>query len=75
MKEAAALSRKTKLINKTEQAEWERVRIAEEKQQELERLEAEKQAQSQAVIWVSKQKASALDKGPVAAGYVTFSYF
>ena len=44
----------------------ERIRAAEEKQRELEWLEAEKQAQS--VIRVNKQKASALDDGPVAGG-------
>ena len=65
-KEAAALAREMWLIDEVERAERERVRAAEEKQWELEQLEAEKQAQS--VIWVNKQKASALDDGPVAGG-------
>ena len=62
-KEAADLAREMRLID---EAERERIRAAEEKQWELERLEAEKQAQ--AVIRVNKRKASALDDGPVAGG-------
>ena len=51
-KEAAALAREMRLIDEVERAERERIRAAEEKQRELEWLEAEKQAQS--VIWVNK---------------------
>ena len=65
-KEAAALAREMRLIDEAERAERERIRAAKEKQRELEQLEAEKQAQ--AVIWVNKRKASALDDGPVAGG-------
>ena len=65
-KEVAALAREMWLIDEAERAERERIRAAEEKQRGLEWLEAEKQAQ--AMIRVNKQKASALDDGPVAGG-------
>jgi hypothetical protein len=64
---AKDLAREMARIDQEEREERRRVKEAEDRQREQEGLEAVKQAQRQAMIWV-KWKAVVLDEEPVAGG-------